>query len=65
MNAKVKGSLLGAVAAATYAMNPLFALQKPAASIGRVFTMKEARGKGLARPLMLEAVRIAKCLSPA
>ena len=36
----------------------------PAASIGRVLTMKEARGKGLARPLMEEAIKLAKEKSP-
>ncbi len=36
----------------------------PAASIGRVLTMKEARGKGLARLLMEEAIKLAKEKSP-
>ena len=36
----------------------------PAASIGRVLTVKEARGKGLSRMLMKEAIRFAKELSP-
>ena len=35
-----------------------------AASIGRVLTMKEARGRGLARQMMKEAIRIAKAKSP-
>ena len=34
------------------------------ASIGHVLTMKEARGKGLARPMMKEAIKLAKKLSP-
>ena len=33
------------------------------ASIGRVLTMKPYRGQGLARPLMIEAIRVAKSLS--
>ena len=36
----------------------------PAASIGRVLTMKEARGKGLSRLLMEEAIKLAKEKSP-
>lgn len=35
------------------------------ASIGRVLTVKESRGKNLARILMTEAIRIAKEISPA
>ena len=34
-----------------------------AASIGRVLTMKPYRGQGLARHLMIEAIRVAKLLS--
>ncbi|MBD5246556.1 MAG: GNAT family N-acetyltransferase [Barnesiella sp.] len=34
-----------------------------AASIGRVLTMKEYRGRGLSRSLMTEAIRIASTLS--
>lgn len=34
------------------------------ASIGRVLTMPEYRGKGLARMLMLQAIKLAKSLSP-
>ncbi|MDE7472044.1 MAG: GNAT family N-acetyltransferase [Muribaculaceae bacterium] len=32
-------------------------------AIGRVLTMKEFRGQGLARPLLMEAIRIAKSKS--
>ena len=39
-------------------------IKYPAASIGRVLTMKEARGKGLARLLMNEAIKIAKEIAP-
>ena len=35
------------------------------ASIGRLLTIKEVRGEGLARFLMTEAIRMAKGLSPA
>ncbi|MDE6436966.1 MAG: GNAT family N-acetyltransferase [Muribaculaceae bacterium] len=37
----------------------------PEASIGRVLVMKEARGQGLARRMMAEAIRIAKEKAPA
>ncbi len=40
-------------------------IKYPAASIGRVLTMKEVRGKGLAKPLMKEAIKIAKKIAPA
>ena len=40
-------------------------IKYPAASIGRVLTMKDARGKGLARLLMNEAIKIAKEIAPA
>ena len=40
-------------------------IKYPAASIGRVLTMKDARGKGLARLLMNEAIKIAKGIAPA
>lgn len=36
-----------------------------AASIGRVLTMKPYRGQSLARPLMIEAIKVAKSLSDA
>ena len=38
-------------------------IKYPSASIGRVLVMKPFRGKGLARPLMIEAIRIAKYYS--
>ena len=37
----------------------------PEASIGRVLGLKEARGQGLARRMMAEAIRIAKEKAPA
>ena len=36
----------------------------PSASIGRVLTMKDARGHGYARQLLTRAIAIAKTLSP-
>lgn len=38
-------------------------IKYPAASIGRVLTMKGHRGHGLARPLMIEAIKVANLLS--
>lgn len=38
--------------------------QRKEASIGRVLTKKEARGKGIARILMLKGIEIAKSMAP-
>ncbi len=40
-------------------------VKHPDSSIGRVLTVKEARGKGLARMLMKEAIKISLANSPA